>query len=65
VSLPAESGVRHTDHHSAHQEASKVSHPGKIVDGAEEQVLDERGNPEARVKKNEVVAAFGKQRPTK
>jgi hypothetical protein len=36
-----------------------------MVDGAEEQVLDERGNPEARIKKNEVVAAFGKQRPTK
>jgi hypothetical protein len=34
-------------------------------DGAEEQSLDGRGNPEARVKKSEVVAAFGKQRPTK
>jgi hypothetical protein len=42
-----------------------VSHPGMMGDGAEEQSLDGRGNPEARVKKSEVVAAFGKQRPTK
>jgi hypothetical protein len=34
-------------------------------DGTEEQNLDERGNPAARIKKNEVAAAFGKQRPTK
>jgi hypothetical protein len=34
-------------------------------DGTEEQSLDERGDPEAHIKKSEVVAAFGKQRPTK
>ncbi|MFZ2066209.1 MAG: hypothetical protein WAV27_09525 [Xanthobacteraceae bacterium] len=39
---------------------SKVSHPGMMGDGTEEQSLGERGNPAARIKKKEVVAAFGK-----
>ena len=30
-------------------------------DGTEEQNLGERGNPAARIKKKEVVAAFGKR----
>jgi hypothetical protein len=30
-------------------------------DGTEEQNLDERGNPAARIKKSEVKAAFGKK----
>jgi hypothetical protein len=34
-------------------------------DGTEEQNLDERGNPAARIKKDEVDAAFGKQKPKK
>jgi hypothetical protein len=34
-------------------------------DGTEEQNLDERGNPAARIKKDEVDAAFGKQGPKK
>jgi hypothetical protein len=34
-------------------------------DETEEQNLGERGNPAARIKKNEVTAAFGKQRPKK
>jgi hypothetical protein len=38
-----------------------VSHPGIMGDGTEEQNLNERGNPAARIKKNEVDAAFGKQ----
>jgi hypothetical protein len=38
---------------------SKVSHPGMMGDGTEEQSLGERGNPAARIKKKEVVAAFG------
>ena len=42
-----------------------VSHPGMMGDGTEEQNLDERGNPAARIKKGEVDEAFGKQRPTK
>jgi hypothetical protein len=42
-----------------------VSHPGMMGDGTEEQNLDERGNPAARIKKDEVEAAFGKQNPKK
>jgi hypothetical protein len=44
---------------------AEVAHPGMMGDGTEEQNLDERGNPAARIKKNEVAAAFGKQRPAK
>ncbi len=42
-----------------------VSHPGMMGDGTEEQNLDERGNPAARIKKDEVDSAFGKQTPKK
>jgi len=38
-----------------------TAHPGMMGDGTEEQNLDERGNPAARIKKDEVNAAFGKQ----
>ena len=44
---------------------AKVVHPGMMGDGTEEQNLGQRGNPSARIKKREVAAAFGKQRPTK
>jgi hypothetical protein len=40
-----------------------VLHPGMMGDGTEEQNLNERGNPEARIKKDEVDAAFGKPGP--
>ena len=43
---------------------TKVAHPGMMGDGTEEQSLGERGNPAARIKKNEVTAAFG-ARPSK
>jgi len=42
-----------------------VSHPGMMGDGTEEQNLDERGNPAAHIKKDEVDAAFSKQNPKK
>jgi hypothetical protein len=42
-----------------------VSYPGMMGDGTEEQNLGERGNPAARIKKKDVFAAFGKQRPTR
>ena len=42
---------------------AKIAHPGMMGDGTEEQNLGERGNPAARIKKKEVVAAFGKKRP--
>jgi hypothetical protein len=38
----------------------KISHPGMMGDGTEEQNLGERGNPGARIRKAEVNAAFGK-----
>jgi hypothetical protein len=44
---------------------AKVAHPGMMGDGTEEQNLGERGNPGARIKKKEVVAAFGKSRTKK
>jgi hypothetical protein len=44
---------------------AKISHPGMMGDGTEEQNLGERGNPAARIKKKEVVAAFGKKRRKK
>jgi hypothetical protein len=42
-----------------------VTHPGMMGDGTEEQNLNQRGDPAARIKKNEVDAAFGKQSPEK
>jgi hypothetical protein len=40
---------------------AKVIHPGTMGDGTEEQNLGERGNPAARIKKNEVTAALGQR----
>jgi hypothetical protein len=39
---------------------SKVSHPGMMGDGTEEQNLGQPGNPAARIKEDEVDAAFAK-----
>jgi hypothetical protein len=44
---------------------AKVTHPGMMGDGTEEQNLGERGNPAARIRKKEVAAAFGRKRPSK
>jgi hypothetical protein len=44
---------------------AKVVHPGMMGDGTEEQNLGERGNPAARVRRKDVIAAFGKKRPVK
>lgn len=44
---------------------AKVAHPGMMGDGTEEQNLNQRGNPAARIKKKEVDTAFGKQRSKK
>jgi hypothetical protein len=44
---------------------AKISHPGMMGDGTEEQNLGEHGNPAARIKKKEVTAAFGKKRRKK
>ena len=44
------------------KDASKkaTTHPGMMGDGTEEQNLGQRGNPAARIKKDEVDAAFDK-----
>jgi hypothetical protein len=54
----------HMTNKPASQDSKKrsgVAHPGMMGDGTEEQNLDERGNPAARIKKDEVDAAFGEQ----
>jgi hypothetical protein len=45
----------------ATRKSAKVSHPGMMGDGTEEQNLNQKGNPAARIGEDEVVAAFGKQ----
>jgi hypothetical protein len=40
---------------------TRIAHPGMMGDGTEEQNLNERGNPEARLKKTDVDAAFSKK----
>jgi hypothetical protein len=43
----------------------KTNHPGMMGDGTEEQNLNEPGDPSARIKADEVEAAFGKTEPKK
>jgi hypothetical protein len=43
----------------------KIIHPGMMGDGTEEQNLNEPGDPSARIKADEVEAAFGKTEPKK
>ena len=43
----------------------KVAHPGMMGDGTEEQNLDERGNPAARITQKDVNDAFVKPLPKK
>jgi hypothetical protein len=42
-----------------HPNTKKIDHPGMMGDGTEEQNLNEPGDPSARIKKDEVEAAFG------
>ena len=44
---------------------SPIGHPGMMGDGTEEQNLNQTGNPAARIKKDEVDAAFKKPAPKK
>jgi hypothetical protein len=39
---------------------SATAHPGMMGDGTEEQNLGQKGNPAARIKKDEIDAAFRK-----
>ena len=43
----------------------KPSHPGMMGDGTEEQNLGQSGNPAARIKQDEVDAAFAKEKDGK
>ena len=45
--------------------SKNASHPGMMGDGTEEQNLGQAGNPAARIKKDEVDAAFAKDAPKK
>ena len=47
------------------QKDSEVSHPGMMGDGTEEQNLGQKGDPAARIEKDEVADAFGKDKPKK
>ena len=44
---------------------TKISHPGMLGDGTEEQNLNQTGDPSLRIKSEEVDAAFDKNEPKK
>jgi hypothetical protein len=44
---------------------SKVSHPGMMGDGTEEQNLNQKGDPAARISRKEVEDAFKPAPPAK
>jgi hypothetical protein len=47
------------------KKAPATPHPGMMGDGTEEQNLGQPGIPAARIKKDEVAAAFGKDEKKK
>lgn len=50
---------------SVPNKGDKISHPGMMGDGTEEQRLNEPGDPFLRIKPDEVDAAFGEKDPKK
>jgi hypothetical protein len=52
--------IKTTDPQDAKKKV-EIDHPGMMGDGTEEQNLGERGDPAARIKKEEVDEAFGEQ----
>ena len=48
------------DSKNTHKDKAAPNHPGMMGDGTEEQNLGQRGDPAARIKKDEVDAAFSK-----
>jgi hypothetical protein len=64
---PTCGAVEMTDKVTNPKDAKKpaTSKPGMMGDGTEEQNLDQPGNPAARINKDEVADAFGKQPPKK
>jgi hypothetical protein len=47
------------DPKNTNKKTPATPHPGMMGDGTEEQNLGQPGNPAARIKKDEVDAAFG------
>ena len=60
---PIDMTSKPTDNKKDSHKDPKVSHPGMMGDGTEEQNLGQKGNPDARIKKDEVVDAFGEDKP--
>jgi hypothetical protein len=56
--------TKKSDSKNTHKDAGKkktaTSHPGMMGDGTEEQNLGQPGDPSARIKEDEVDAAFAK-----
>ena len=50
---------------SSAEKKSADKHTGMMGDGTEEQNLNQPGTPGARIKKDEVIAAFEKKAPPK
>ena len=50
-----------TNPNEVKKKQAEIAHPGMMGDGTEEQNLNERGNPEARLKKSDVDAAYSKK----
>ena len=51
--------------HNVAKKPSGNTHPGMMGDGTEEQDLNQAGNPAARIKKDDVEAAFKAPAPKK
>jgi hypothetical protein len=56
--MTSKADSKHTDKDS--KKKSATPHPGMMGDGTEEQSLGQHGNPAARIRKDEVDAAFAK-----
>ena len=59
---PREEPTDMTSKPSDTKHESKDKHPGMMGDGTEEQNLNQKGNPDARIKKDEVADAFSKDK---
>jgi hypothetical protein len=58
IDMTNKADSKHTDKNTKKKPAEP--HPGMMGDGTEEQNLGQRGNPAARIKEDEVDAAFAK-----
>ncbi len=58
----AKASRKKTKSKASRRAKAKTRYPGMMGDGTEEQNLNQRGNPRARITKREVTAAFRKKR---